>query len=450
MKITKIKSGVTVFAAVLLVAGFVMSNMASATVPGVNDMVSINRYNSDGGNQDSSRPYISGDGKFVAFDSSANDLISSDSNNRNDVFIRNLGSSSTNRVSVSGAGTQADDSSTVDGLSRTGRYVLFHSNASNLIDGSSTATTNAQLYLRDTVSNTTTLLSQNSSGDTADNYVVGLDVSSDGRFILFYSGATNLGPSVTNTNSSNLYMLDRTNNSFTILNKTYNGSLPNNSGWTPYAHMSCDGSLVVLQSAPNLTTTSSSHVDVYLLDRRAGDHLTDLTAAANGAAIGPNISCNGEYIGFASYANNLDTSITDTSQNHYHAYSYNRVNNTFSVVDQASSGTSGNTAILPTTSGGGEQYMQLSDTGVAVFQTAATNLVSGGTSGQANIYVRNVVGATTELLSRDSSASEGNGSSQTPTVASDGKLASYKSNASNLVSSDTNSHGDVFTSQIGN
>ena len=76
MKITKVKSVVTIFAAVFLVAGFVMPNMASATVLGVNDMVSINQSGTDGGNADSKPAYISGDGRFVAFNSSASNLVS--------------------------------------------------------------------------------------------------------------------------------------------------------------------------------------------------------------------------------------------------------------------------------------------------------------------------------------------------------------------------------------
>jgi len=433
---------------VLTVLGLAWPSAASATVPGVNSMVSINQSGTNGGNLDSYRPYMSGDGRFVAFDSSASNLVSSDTNNQNDIFERNLASGVTTRVSVSSSGVQANASNIVNAVSRTGRYILFRGGASNLIDGSTISSSYYQLYMRDTATNTTTLISQNSSGDPANNNVDGLDVSSDGRFVLLDTAATNLGPTVTNT-GNNLYMFDRDTGTFTILNKAYDGSLPNTTSWTPFGHMSCDGSLVAFQSAANLTTTSSSHVDIYLLDLRSGNHLTDLTASANTAALDPTISCNGDYVGLLSAADNLDTSITDTSMNNYHAYAYNRVNGTFSVVDQSSSGTAGNLGILYYPLSGSEQYMGLGDNGVAVFQSPATNLVSGVTSGHRDVYVHSLATGATELLSRNSSGTEGDADSTAPTISVDGKIAAYPSNATNLVAGDTNGYPDAFTSETG-
>lgn len=449
MRRPKITAGIAALSSALLVVGLVLPNGASATVPGVNAMISENYYNSGGGNSDSYRPYISADGRFVAFDSTASNLVASDMNNKNDVFERNLATGATSLVSTSSSGVQANDGSIVSTVSRTGRYVLFYSQASNLVDGSTTDTTYAQLYLRDTTNNTTTLLSQNSSGVTANNNVEGMDVSSDGRFVLFVSAATNLGPTVTNS-GSNLYMLDRVTNTFSILNKATDGSLPNTTTWAPYGHMSCDGSLVVFQSGANLTGESTSNpIGIYLLDRRGSDRLTDVTIGSNSATLGANISCSGDYIGFLSKATNLDTSITDTSMNNYHAYAYNRVNGTFSVVDVSSSGTAGNLGVLYYPLTGEERFMQLSDNGAAVFKSPATNLASSATSGNNQIYFRNLNAGTTELLSANSSGTEGNSESKSPTIASDGKTGVYQSVATNLVTSDTNGYQDLFSSETG-
>jgi len=208
--------------------------------------------------------------------------------------------------------------------------------------------------------------------------------------------------------------------------------------------------LVVFQSGYDLTGESTSNpIGIYLLDRRGNDRLTFVTSSSNSATLGPNISCSGDYVGFLSKATNLDTSITDTSMNNYHAYAYNRVDNTFSVVDESSSGNAGNIGVLFYPLSGQEQYMQLSDNGAAVFKSPATNLASGATSGDNEIYFRNLNTGTTELLSANSSGVAGNSDSKAPTITSDGKIGTYQSVATNLVTSDTNGYQDLFSSETG-
>jgi hypothetical protein len=430
----------------LLVAGWSFHPKALATVPGVNSSASINSSGTASGNGSSQQTMLSADGRFIMFESTANNLVSSDTNNSEDVFVRDVSNNSTSRISISTAGTQANSDSLADAISRTGRYVLFDSFATNLISG--TTTSGQQLFLRDTVAGTTTLLSKSSSGTLGNAASIGRGVSSDGRFVLFLSAATNLGPVVTNS-GQNLYMLDRSTGSFTILNKKYDGTLPDTTNQKPYARMSCDGAFVVFESSPQLTTSSTSHTDIYLLDRRSGDTLTDLTAFASAAAFSPSISCSGGYVGLASSATNLDTSVS-VPAGYYHAYEYDRVNNTYNVVDQPYSGSfqSVNIASLSTLEAS-EPIMAESDNGVVSFESSATNLTSAGTSGIQDIFLRDTGSGVTELLSRDSGGNEGNNSSDWPTIDSAGRLAGYRSFASNLVTNDTNSASDVFASETG-
>ena len=93
--------------------------------------------------------------------------------------------------------------------------------------------------------------------------------------------------------------------------------------------------------------------------------------------------------------------------------------------------------------------MQLSDNGAAVFKSPATNLASGATSGDNEIYFRNLNTGTTELLSANSSGVAGNSDSKAPTITSDGKIGTYQSVATNLVTSDTNGYQDLFSSETG-
>lgn len=440
-----------VFGVAMVAASLNLGNhMASAVVPGSNTMVSVTPAGSSsvGSGVASDGSKISRNGKFVGFMSTSNDVIASDGNYKADVFVRNLGANSTERVSMSTSGTESDADSRFGAISETGRYIVFTSAASNLIDGTTVTTPNykEQLYMRDTETDTTTLISKNSSGVIADSGITAHSVSSDGRFVLFESRATNLGPSVTNgPYSDNLYMLDRVNNSFTILNYAEDNSLSTTNGVYPEADMSCDGSLVVFQSAQDLTSSYSPHQDIYLLDRRAGNELTNLTSVANDAAMSPSISCNGNYISFASFATDLDPASSPSSYIR-HAFVYDRINDTFTMADKTTSGTEGNANAACTAS---LTCISVSDNGIAAFASEASNLVSGGTSGK-QVYVHKLDGAVTELLSRSSGGTQANNNSVDPVIDSRGEIVAYSSNATNLVSvSDSNNWTDVFTSLTG-
>jgi len=426
------------FVASIIGATFNFNNhKAYATVPGTNKLISVNASGTVAMSTDTSGGRVSGNGKFVAFSNNTNNTVSGDNNYKSDVFVRNINANTTSRVSVSTSGVQGDGDSTSSIISETGRYAVFSSNASNLIDSVTTPTTYNQLYLRDTVANTTTLISKTTSGVLADSAVHAFDISSDGRFVLFYTGATNLGPTKSNI-GSNIYMLDRSDGSFAILNYKYDGTLPDTNYGFFSAEMSCDGSLVVFIVSPLLTNTTSSHGDIYLLDRRAGSKLTNLTSTFNGAVQRPTISCNGNYIGFASYAYNIDPTFTSNPSAAYHPYVYDRINSTYSMVERSTSGTTG----------GGSDRLTISDNGIVAFATN-TDLTSSGATGK-QVYVRELSSGVTELLSRDSSGTPGNLHSNYPTISNNGSIVSYASTSTNLVSqTDTNSFTDAFTSLTG-
>ena len=142
--------------------------------------VSTNGFSADGL---SSEPAISSDGRYVVFTSSADNLVAGDSNKKEDVFIRDLQSSTTAlvswNVSGTGPGTNASYSSSVLG---SGRYVLFRSKATDLALGSFTGTEN--LFLRDLQAGLTYALT--STG------VLGASATSDGRFIAFGGQSGNI------------------------------------------------------------------------------------------------------------------------------------------------------------------------------------------------------------------------------------------------------------------
>ena len=166
------------------------------------------------GNGDSQWVAISGDGNFVAFESTATNLVAGDTNGVRDVFVRDRQSGSTERASVDGSGTQANGASYVPSLSADGRYVAFTSDATNLVAGD----TNGQSddFVRDRATGTNERLSVSSSGAQAIFGSYSGTISGDGRFFVFWSGATNLVAGDTNF-ESDAFVRDRRATSFTSL-----------------------------------------------------------------------------------------------------------------------------------------------------------------------------------------------------------------------------------------
>lgn len=145
------------------------------------------------GNDHSYVATISGDGRFVAFSSDASDLIAGDTNGVGDIFVRDLQSQTTVRASVATGGAQADNYSHMAALSDDGRIVAFHSVATNL------ATPDVppwqDIFVRDMQSGVTTRVSQSASGTPANYSSWSPSLSGDGRYVAFTTYAYNLLPS---------------------------------------------------------------------------------------------------------------------------------------------------------------------------------------------------------------------------------------------------------------
>jgi Tol biopolymer transport system component len=148
------------------------------------------------GGCESTEPALSANGRYVAFESSATNLVAGDTNRLADVFVRDLRTGRTQRVSISSSGRQAGGDRTNNGsnapmISADGRYVVFHSYASNLVRGDTNRV--PDIFLRDRKTRKTARISVSSSGLQADQESLGsAAVSADGRYVAFTSLATNL------------------------------------------------------------------------------------------------------------------------------------------------------------------------------------------------------------------------------------------------------------------
>ena len=157
------------------------------------------------GNSGSTNPAISADGRFVAFYSEASNIVPEDTNGKPDIFVRDRLTNTTTRVSVDSAGNQANSFSNDPSISADGRFVAFTSGASNLVPGGTNNT--SDIFVRDTLTNTTTRVSVDSAGNQGNRDAYGASISADGRFVAFSSFASNIVPGDTN-NSYDIFVAD--------------------------------------------------------------------------------------------------------------------------------------------------------------------------------------------------------------------------------------------------
>ncbi|MDP1948879.1 MAG: hypothetical protein Q8L77_15410 [Nitrospirota bacterium] len=135
-------------------------------------------------------PEVTRDGRYVVFESLATNLVPGDTNRQRDVFVHDRQSGKTSRVSVDSAGSQANNFSQSAHLSEDGRYVAFESLASNLVSGDTNGV--IDIFVHDRQTKRTTRVSVVSGGAQANNMSVNSLVSADGRYVTFESFATNL------------------------------------------------------------------------------------------------------------------------------------------------------------------------------------------------------------------------------------------------------------------
>lgn len=211
------------------------------------------------GNAEASRPSISDDGRFVAFASRANNLAAGDTNNQPDIFVRDVTSSLTVRVSVSGAGAQALGESLRPRITGDGRFVAFDSTAANLVGDDTNGV--RDVFVRDTLLGTTVRASTGPGGIEGDGESWGASISADGRFVAFVSSSTTFDPTDTN-GLADVYVKDLLTGRITRESASASGG--NANGAVNAAALSATGLIVAFESAAtNLTTPGTVGANVF-------------------------------------------------------------------------------------------------------------------------------------------------------------------------------------------
>jgi Tol biopolymer transport system component len=352
---------------------------------GTTTLESVSSSGQHGGDS-SFNPSISADGRFVAFESNAPNLVPHDTNRTSDIFLRDRTNATTTRVSIDSSGAQANDWSGYDrtAISADGRFVAFESNATNLVAGDTNGA--VDIFVHDVTTGVTERVSVDSSGRQADGKSLRPALSADGRFVAFDSEATNLVAGDRNR-ATDLFVHDRLTGSTDRVSVDSAGA--ESDGFSFAGALSADGSVVVFASGATDLVAGDANgcVDVFVHELASGAtrrvSLGLRGTEANGDSgfyyglTGPCLSADGRFVAFESHASNL---VRDDS---------NGASDVF-VFDQRS----GVTRRASVDSDGVEadsdcDFPSLSsDGGLVVFEGTATNLVAGDGNGCYDVFLR--------------------------------------------------------------
>jgi Tol biopolymer transport system component len=365
---------------------------------GTNLLVSVA---TNGGSADfsSSDPAISGDGRYVAFTSSADNLVPGDNNKAQDVFVRDLQSGTTVLVSVSSGGSgPGNGASYSPALSSDGRYVLFRSLAGNLASGSFTAGYE-NLFVRDLQLGTNYALTYITS--TSGSRVGSM--TANGRFVAF-SGIISGSAACLYVWDSQLAQLVYTNFVSGILN-------------------------VVVSSNGNRIAYVTGRT-LYAVDRAANTNWT-IGPVVLGARPGLRFSGDGRFLAYAASPN-----YSPNYTNQVYLYDFQTATNMLVSRSYISGGAAYGASDSPDISADGR---------FVAYRSAATDIVPGDTNGVPDVFLYDRLAGATTLLSasRFGNASADN-RSLAPFFSSDGQTLVLESCGSDMVAQDFNHSSDVF------
>jgi Tol biopolymer transport system component len=257
-------------------------------------------------NAESRQPALSGDGAIAAFRSDASNLVAHDTNETGDIFVHDRRTGETTRVSVSSRGGQPNGRSRDPALNASGRFVAFRSEASNLAPHDTNRV--GDIFVHDRKTGATTRASVDSRGRGASGCGVtgcGCDpvLSADGRFVSFWSSATNLVPADTN-GAWDVFVRDLRRRRTTRVSVWSGGSQGRGSSGEPW--LSGNGRVVAFASRAPLTVEDvNGDWDVYIHDRRTGLTTPVTGGQAGGISTDPVLSLDGRFVAFYSYATRL-------------------------------------------------------------------------------------------------------------------------------------------------
>ncbi|MDB6112114.1 MAG: hypothetical protein JWR69_3864 [Pedosphaera sp.] len=406
---------------------------------GTTALLSVNRTGTGGGNENSLPTGISTNGQYAVYESSASDLIANDTNKVADVFVRDVVNGTNWLISVSTNGGCANGVSRGSVMTPDGRYVAFVSAASNLVTGDVNGI--ADVYVRDLQAGTTTLVSVGAKSTNLTRFVSSSEapvITPDGRYVAFYSTATNLVPGL--LTAGEIYVRDLTAGTTFLASanaRTIMQSVRHTTNATSYNQViSADGQFVAFEASPNLATTG------IILRYSLATGLTDLVSTNANVAIADyedieslTMTPDGRFIAFV--ANTNGTSGATTCINLWDAQT---------GLTTLVSGNLSNSVPVNSTC----DWPAIDPSGRYVaFLSSSTNLTTNALVGDYHLYLRDTQGGTTTLIDADTNGvGSALGPVTLPSLSADARLVAFDYPDGTLVSGDRNRDYDVFVRDL--
>ena len=428
------------YAPAAIVAAIILAASAATALAQTTERVSVATGGVEAIGGTSYNPAISADGRFVAFESIATNLVSGDLNASWDIFVHDRQAGTTERVSVTTGGTEASDGSYLSAISADGRFVAFESDATDLVSGDTNSV--RDVFVHDRQTGTTERVSVATGGveATGGNSTFAA-ISADGRFVAFDSDATDLVSGDTN-GKSDVFVHDLQTGTTERVSVATGGAEATGDSTAPA--ISADGRFVAFESDANdlVSGDSNGARDIFVHDRQTGT--TELVSVATGGvqavahSFEAAISADGRFVTFYSISPNL---VSGDGNGKEDAFVRDRQTGTTERVSVATGGTEGddnsyNSAIS-------------ADGRFVTFYSYATNLVGGDNNGKADVFVHDRQTGTTERVSVTTGGTEATGDSALPAINADGRFVAFASDATDLVGGDTNTANDTFVRDRG-
>jgi Tol biopolymer transport system component len=386
-------------------------------------------------------PAISADGRYVAFMSTADNLVPGVNGSAIEIIVHDCETGANSLASVNAQGAQGDISSFLPGISANGRYVVFESGADNLVPGDTNDAVDVFVYDRQT--GVTTRVSVDSSGaqqivDPSANSPWPT-ISADGRYAAFTSAGINLVAGDTN-GVSDAFVHDLQTGTTTRVSVDSSGLQGN--GACGYAAISADGRYVAFHSdADNLVPGDTNGVtDVFLHDLQTGTttrvSVDSSGVQGNDVSDHPSISADGRFVAFTSQATNL---VPNDTNGAWDVFVHDCLTGTTQRVSVSSAGMEGNQASWSASMG-----VISADGRFVTFASLATNLVPGDTNNAEDTFVHDLLTGETTRVSLAWDGSQANQTSDLGAISADGRYAVFYGYATNLIPGGTVLAPQVF------
>ncbi len=390
------------------------------------------------GNGVSDAPSISADGRFVAFQSLASNLVPGDGNGGRDVFVKDLTTGGIVRVTAPGGGSQPTNNFSMDpSLSADGRYVAF---ATFYVLVPQDVNGENDIYVADLQTGTFDLVSTNSDDRVADFRSFTPVISSDGRHVAFVSMAYNLVPNVpVKELYIAVYAKDRLTRTTRMVSASATGTYGDlNSQWRP--GISADGRHIAFMShATNLIPGDANNdYDIFVKDMQTGAIERVNNPPGGGMPLGrseaPAMSADARYVAFRSVVQNLVAGDTNSLLD---VFVKDRQTNTITRLN--------------VTPANGQITDQLSDAPAisadgrfVSYVSASAQIANGDGNGLIDVFVRDRQSAATVRASEVTGGTRSDGPSDAAAISRDGRFVAFSSSGSTLVNGDANGVRDVF------